>query len=365
MNINTSRRAMAALGSWAVGLRLIAAASMDGAQLMNSGWLSAILSCLMTIPAMLIIAMITHADVHAKPIALLDRALCPLMRRAFCLVLCLGSLYELPITLRMLTFSAEYSALDHHPMMALMTTALLGCYAACARGGAGLCGSALTWRPLYYTITAIVAIVMLQSVNPLWLMPIFGPGLGQIMRSAIAFAGMQSALITGWLCFSAESGDSQTGGAGYPLTGPLLMLRTLGRSAAISTGMTLIICMLSPAMPGAPTERDFNLEHFLANGQHVNTLQFPMMFTWFLSLAIMMGFYMYSAAALLGSVLPGIAYRWRLIIVTVAGGIMSISHAASRIHIEDVNTIRFWAVSGFMLLFAVGFWVKRRVSYNA
>ena len=360
MNIATSRRNLAALISWAIGVRLFCATSMDGALLMNSGWISVLLSLVMALPFALIVALLSRRDPGTSPLALMDRALCPLARRMFCGLLALCSLYEFALSLRLITLSAEFSGLDHQPMLLISSVSTSTALIACLGGAAAISGTVMLWRPLYHSLMVLLVVVLSGSISPRWLFPLLGPGVRQIALSAISFAGMQTSLVAGWLCMGEETGESQFGGKPYRTTGPYLLLRTLLRFAFIGGSLTLLMCMLSPAMPNAPSERDFYLEQFLANDQNATLFQFPLIFIWFINQAIMLCFFLFTAAHLLWVSCPKLSFRTSLLIATALGFTFSLSTFASRIHIDSVNTVRYLVVLLCLTCFGIGHALKQR-----
>ena len=257
MNTLTSRRNMAALISWSVGMRLFCATAMDGALLLNSGWISIILSALLALPSALLIAMLSRNDPKKSPAALLDGALSIPARKGFSGLLCLCSLYEFGTGLRLISLSAEFSGLDHQPLLLICTASAGTALIACLGGAAGISGTVQLWRPLYYALMGLLVVVLSGSINPAWLFPLLGPGVEQLVLSGVSFGGMQTGLLAGWLCMGEETGESQSGGKPYSLTGSGLMLRTLVRLSLVSGLLTLIVSMHCPAMPRAPSERDF------------------------------------------------------------------------------------------------------------
>lgn len=353
MTFTLNRRSAASLGRWAIGMRLFSAVALDGAPLGNSGWISLALAGLMSLPLVLMISFMSRAQPEASPISLIEEAIGLWARRTLCLVLSMFSLYEAGVSTRMAVTCAEYVAFHQTPTLVLTLLPICVCGIACLRGGLGVSGASQVLRYLFFLLIGGMIIVEIGSMNWRWLMPVLGPGVDPLLRAALSYSGMTTALASIWLCMGEETGLDRTGGTEYKKTGPFYPLKILGVITLGAVIAALLLTVLAPSLPGGPNARDFALDKLLANGLSGAPLQLPLMLVWFLAQALMLAFYIYTASFLLKNCFEKLPWWACVLVVSAVTAFLAFSGITDRAYIDKVNAlIRYPAVN--VILFAVG-----------
>lgn len=359
MKLELNRRSAFKLAKYAIGIRLIASVILDGTR-QGADWLQVLMATLFSLPPLLLICFMQKKQPDAAPLALVDQAFGQFVRRAYCLILCLFALHEAACTTRILTLSAEFASFDKVPLYVLVCISIVvGCLS-CMFGGIGLGGMVQAWFPVCVVILVLVAGNELFVLNPRWLTPILGPGLGQLAQGAVPVTGMCTALVSTWLCTAGESGQDQKGGRPYKPAGAFHVIRAL---LSVSVAVMLIVAALDmqvPVLPSAPNERGFMLRRLIANGLNATELQFPLMLLWLMSVIISLSFYIYSAACMLQFAAPRLRPRWCLLIVSAVAIPLTLSPLSNREYITVINTLRIPMVYVPLLFISIAYLVKQR-----
>ena len=298
MKLSVSAASAHAAMCAAVAAQLFLTLMLDFPATRNGAWLSALLAGLAAMPVAL---MLIHRE--NRPV-----------RRVFkpsTATFMAAALLDAAETMRCVTRSAGFLALDEMQPVWLLLPVALAMYWCVGKNGDALGYAASVWLKIFPLLLVLVVAMQLRHLRPDWLFPLFGSG-GRALAGGALHAAGGAATLCGALLLQENTGK------------PGKVLGALAISAAVAA----VLIALQLAM--LPTSRDASalswidrLDGLITNGRAPLYLQLPMMILWFAALFHLLAWNCFLSAALMQRLLPGMNGRACVLIVVLAASLLS------------------------------------------
>lgn len=332
MKFRISESSAAPLATAAIGARIFYGAAVGMPELHSAAWISVLLGTIFSVPLILAICAMrrqcsqrSHGDMLFRPTAA---------------VFVLSSIYDAAVIARALINSASYIALNSLPILVLVLPLLALCLWCLTLNGDAIGSAAAIWLRILPWPLLLVIILEFSAFRPAWLLPVWGPGLWEIVDGGVQVAGWISSIAAIYLI--AEPGASGK----TPLLAPAKILGVCGLASCL---LIILKNMMTPSMfmERAPSIF-FQLDTLLSNGRASLSLQLPMAILWFVSLLFLLLYDAFISAAMLERLLPKIGKHLCMTVILTGIGALSLSGVASR---EAAANVSRWlyAVHGTMV----------------
>lgn len=316
MKLQISTDAVCAFAGLAISARVVCGTLIDMPELLNAGWIAAILGALFALPPMIAVRCCKQNSVQPS--------------KLICGVFCAIAICDAAVASSSIADSASYMALNTTPAVYLMFPQLALCLFCLRLNGDALGTSAGIWRRILPWLLLIVIFLQAKDYRPEWLTPILGPGIPTILSGALRIAGWFTLPVGLYLI-------AEPGIAGKPSL--LRPLKTLG----ISSGFAILICLIFSMTTPAITDsnlytRAFRLDALLANGRTGLAQQLPSIALWYLGLFYALLFDLFIAVAMLQRIRPDWNRHtciWITLIVTGILGADSLSGRTASLLLAD------------------------------
>lgn len=301
MKLRISTGAACAFARLAIIARVACGVLIDMPNLMNAGWLSALLGAILSVPTVYAITQYRQGN-RTIPRALYG-------------VFSLIALCDAAAVSSCIADSASYMALNTSPAVYLMLPQLALCLFCLQLNGDALGTSAGIWSKILPWLLGVIILLQAKDYQPEWLSPILGPGPREILTGALRTAGWFTLPTALYMIAEPEiHGKSK----------PLNPMKTLFLSACF----TVIICLLSGMTTPSILDKNlftraFRLDALLANGRTGLAQQLPAISLWYVGLFYALLFDIFTAASMMQRLFPKQNHQsciWiSLIIVSILG----------------------------------------------
>lgn len=235
--------------------RVVAATVIDGGGYGNSGWLCIVAAVLLDLPLAIIVDRRRAGRTGDAGIA----------ARAGCLALACVAVFEIAAVMRLTINSISYSEMQNMNVNLIMFITLAGCYYAIGKNGAGVCNAARVLTYIFFMVFAVIFLAQIKRLEPMWLMPLFGPGVRPIINGTIAMAGYLAA--APMIHSLAQRGESRKTSC----------VASLIVSALIAAVLCALRGMMAPALANTQLTRFLQLDILISNGRQPLSLQLPVL----------------------------------------------------------------------------------------
>lgn len=290
---------MTALCLTSVTARILYLIVIDMPQMLNAGWLAAVMGAGLAFPAILACCL------------LMKKTQCPLSEglrqtlgdtgyRMIACVLSLILTYETASVFAMLTSSGAYATLYNMHKLLLMVPTSLSVIYACLKGGNGIGGAAQVWLRIYLVLYAVILYLEYGTANFSYVFPILGPGIPTLLKASLRTCG--------YFCLIPVSMMVETGyrvyGQGDRRKVPAKSILTLFFVSVLITASLLIIhSAMYPSFEAVKATRSMGMDMMLSNGRSNQGVQLPILIIWFSALALCAGHMLYCAGRLMNDAL--------------------------------------------------------------
>lgn len=290
---------MAALCLTSVTARIFYLIVIDMPQLLNAGWLAAVMGAGLAFPAIFACCILMKKT--QSPLSEgLKRTLGNTGYRMIACILALILTYETAAVFTMLTSSGAYATLyNMHKLLLMIPTSLSVIYV-CLKGGNGIGGAAQVWLRIYLVLYAVILYLEYGTANFSYVFPILGPGLPTLW--GVSFR------ISGYFCLIPISMMVETGyrvyGQGDKRKVPAHSILILFLLSVLITALLLIIhSAMYPSFEAVKATRSMGMDMMLSNGRSNQAVQLPILIIWFSALALCAGHMLYCAGRLMNDAL--------------------------------------------------------------
>ena len=331
-----NRRSCAALAYLSIGARMLFAVQIDSPELLNAGWISVILSGILTLPVVLCMDYIERVR-HTSAVDHLSSV----WGRIYCAVVALFMVYETGNGISILASSASYMSLTDtlHPV--LICVCALVCVLGCTAGVQAVAGTAIISARLLGAVIVIAFLIQLNSFNIRWMTPVLGPGLPTITSFVPGLCGMMTTFIPIWLLKEHDE------------TKPNPLTKMLVVTVVLLVALVVLFGMLMPPMQSGPISRLFNLDRLLSNGRTPQTLQILTVPIWYLTLVISICFMLLGATHALLITFPKLNRVVAILVLIVIAICVPFLNLGVRPLVRLINTIRWPVLTLPILVYAL------------
>ena len=216
-------------------------------------------------------------------------------------------------------------------------------------GAQAAAGAAVLWKKLAAVLIAVLILSQAKFFRLSWLLPVLGPGAGEIGRSALPAAGMLAFSAAGWLMLEPE--DDKRGSA---------VVKCVAGSGLIAAVLLLMLGMLIPGMLEEPPTRGFRIGRLLANDRAGLTLEMPYVVLLYGGMLTMLVFEMCAAARALGVLFPEMDGKICAGAVGASAFLLSVSPWAGRDAARMISEWYYPAIAAPVCLTGLIAWLKTK-----
>ena len=177
-------------------------------------------------------------------------------------------------------------ALLNFPLIALLLPAMIVVLLVALMGAGTMGSAAVVWSKIAFWLCAVLLAVLLWRLEPDWLAPLLGPGIGTLLRGSEYAAGYMAASMLSTFVMSGQAFRSRAGLAG-----------SLMRAVVICAAAVILFSMVIPAMPQLVQTRMFRIGLLMDNGRTSLSLEIIYAFLMYGGMILAVGFDVMSASA--------------------------------------------------------------------
>ncbi len=322
------RRGICVLCGMAIGFRLFFTVVVSGNKLLNSGWISILLGCILALPAALLLMLMRRKNRTLPAETVVKKGVGIWGSRLFGIVLFAVMSYETAATAQIFCDTARHVALSGISPLALVAVTLIAAMLAVSNGTDAVAGAGILWSKLATILLLLLLVIQVPYYRPAFLTPILGPGLQSLAEGALPIAGIFSFVVAAWMMLRPERDNQGTA-----------MLRTVLITCVVSVIATIVCAMLLPTIVYKSNALMYCPEHLLITDRAGLSLEMIYVILFYGGLMTTVLFELCAAARALKMVFP----MARDTLCTIFSGIVPFIFSALRLTDTDmVEKVSMW-----------------------
>ena len=351
---NVQRRSLCTWAGMAAGFRVFCAVVIDGGQLYGSAWLSVLMAALLFLPVGGALIAWRRTNPSASAEDALELAAGRWGKRIICLFFTVVLTCDAGAVIGLMSSTAKYVAMPEANRILMRAVTAAAAVGIAMMGAQAAAGAAVLWKRLAAALIAVLVLSQAKFFRSEWLLPVLGPGLGEIGRNALPAAGMLAFSAAGWLMLEPE--HDKKGGA---------TLKCIGGGGLIAAALSMMLGMMVPGMMEEPPTRGFRIGRLLANDRAGLTLEMPYVVLLYSGMLTMLAFELCAAARTLEAIFPERGGRICTGVVGAAAFLLSVSPWAGRDAVRVVSEWYYPVIAVPVCLSGLIAWLKMKKGRKA